>query len=709
MSSDVVGGKAFGLARLKSAGFPVPETYVVLTEEAAVAVGETFFSHGKRVAVRSSATCEDLASASFAGQFESYLRITTTEQLLEAVRNCLASVGTKRVIDYARANGLDPARIKMAVIIQEMIEAEYAGVAFSVNPATGNEYEGVIEAVKGTAEALMQGEVNPVRTRFSVPDEKAIDKFEFFQIDPLVELVCRVERHFGCPQDIEWAYANGKLYLLQARPITKLSFSPEIGEWTDADYRDGGVSAGICVPMMSSLYAYAWETALLGFLKDVKMLGRPFECSRVFFGRPYWNLGEVKNSAAKVPGFVERDFDHDIAAHPHYEGKGRTTSMNPWNILKALPIILAYPKIARRQEEIDRGLMSTTEHCDYFDELDIARMSDADLRKETENLIRNEYIYIEANYFRTIFCLSIAKSLLKEKLGHDVDFNSLIAGVPDLPAVRLAKRMRAVANDWSDEKFKAFLHEFRYHARKELDISVPRWDEEPDYVANMTRSLRGAPVPENNKTVSDKRAKRCKTFLSLREEMRDFSTRAYYSIRRFAQEWGRRLKSRGQLNCVDDIFYLTCHELYGDLNRDWKPTVLKRHRYLERFRNYTPPNEIGAKFEMRPIVGGKKLAGIACSAGVAAGTARVIKNPAEGGKMKKGDVLVCPFTDPGWTPLIQLAAAVVTENGGMLSHASILCREFGIPAVLNIPSATTLIRDGSQITVDGNSGSVICS
>src|SRR5262249_14598771 len=141
----------------------------------------------------------------------------------------------------------------------------------------------------------------------------------------LTALGRRIQRLKGAPQDIEWAVEGGQVYILQARPITRLGFESIPGEWTTADFRDGGVASGIVSPLLWSLYEAVWERSIKGFLKDLRLLDGDFEAARVFFGRPYWNLGAVKSCAMRLPGFVEREFDRDLSVEPTYSGDGVRT------------------------------------------------------------------------------------------------------------------------------------------------------------------------------------------------------------------------------------------------------------------------------------------------------------------------------------------------------------------------------------------------
>ena len=256
--SDVgnVGGKAANLSSLSQASFPVPGGVVVTTD-----VFDSFLSDNRldadtlpqavmssplppglrqviadnlgaladrRFAVRSSAVAEDLAEASFAGQYETVLNVTGVDEVLEAVRRVWASVFATHLRAYGEEHSLGPK--SMAVLIQEMVEAETAGVAFSANPVTGNRYQVVINAVNGLGEGLVSGDVSPDEwlvtsdaAECESSPESAIDAERAFEI---ADLARRVESHFGIPQDIEWAIADGMVFLLQARPITSLPEQP---------------------------------------------------------------------------------------------------------------------------------------------------------------------------------------------------------------------------------------------------------------------------------------------------------------------------------------------------------------------------------------------------------------------------------------------------------------------------------------------------
>jgi pyruvate,water dikinase len=226
----------------------------------ATAVGEAYRQlREPPVAVRSSATAEDLPGASFAGQMETYLNVQGEAALLAAVRRCWASLWTARAISYRAKQGIEPAAVRLAVVVQEMVAADAAGVLFTANPVNGRCDQMVIDGAWGLGEALVGGQVTPdhwvVSARTGAVLEARVARKEVMttrqedgtalrpvpadlrerpvldeaQVAALTELGRRVAAHYGAPQDVEWALAQGQLYLVQARPITSLFPLPRPG------------------------------------------------------------------------------------------------------------------------------------------------------------------------------------------------------------------------------------------------------------------------------------------------------------------------------------------------------------------------------------------------------------------------------------------------------------------------------------------------
>lgn len=240
-----IGVKAANLASLMQAGFDVPQGKVLVTDAYVSAltkgdedllepeVGESLASilaelDGDRFAVRSSSVGEDLAGASFAGQYETVLGVHGLTELEGAVRRCWASADSREVSEYRASRGLPKA--PMAVLVQRMVEADAAGVAFSANPVTGRREQVVINAVNGLGDRLVSGRASPDEWMVDRDDARCVSSpegaIDEVQARAIAGLARAIDSHFGEPQDIEWAIERGQLVVLQARPITVLPPPP---------------------------------------------------------------------------------------------------------------------------------------------------------------------------------------------------------------------------------------------------------------------------------------------------------------------------------------------------------------------------------------------------------------------------------------------------------------------------------------------------
>ncbi|TMF33816.1 MAG: phosphoenolpyruvate synthase, partial [Chloroflexi bacterium] len=261
-AGSLVGGKGANLGELARSGFPVPDSFILTThayalaaraarvdpadpaaaaerlrtspvpEAIAAAARKAYAALGSgRVAVRSSATAEDLPGASFAGQQDTYLDVAGDDDLLAAVRRCWASLWNERAVAYRRANGVDESGVSLAVVVQRMVEASAAGVLFTADPVTGRRRRATIDAIAGLGEKLVAGAVDPDHYAVETATRKVVQRapagkgavLSDGELLAVAELGDRVERHFGAPQDIEFALDRDRqVWLVQSRPITTL-------------------------------------------------------------------------------------------------------------------------------------------------------------------------------------------------------------------------------------------------------------------------------------------------------------------------------------------------------------------------------------------------------------------------------------------------------------------------------------------------------
>ncbi len=838
----MVGGKAHSLGVLAEGGFPVPrgvvlttralELYLVATPlgeesmalnhtlaagelpdgealagfrqrlvagalpaEVSTALARAYAALGDdiAVAVRSSGTREDLEGASFAGQYETFLNVRGLAAVEEAVKKCWASLWEPRVLTYALERGGGASELQMAVVVEELVDADVAGVLFTINPLTGLEREVLIEAVFGLGEALVSGKVNADRyivdihsgtllreeinekqLKIAVADDGTVEialepdaaqarTLEAAQLRELADTAGAIQEHYGRPMDVEWTYRGGELAIVQARPVTQFAFSADIGEWTTADFRDGGVSSSVCSPFMFSLYEVAFNNSLPRYLKMLRLIPRDFDSSwcRMFFARPYWSMGYVKRALAKIPGYDEDSFEADLGIDPDPSHTGKKTAVSVSGVIGALPTLFAlkygFRQRLARNREFARTFAEQKEPYD-IDNAALQALERNKFVRTFEHVITSFYLHIETSYFTTIYNTTNAKLELKPAFdkakaacGGNLDELKLVGGLTNLSHIRPLKDMQRTlqrlhrnGKPLDDETVRDFATRWRHNSRKVLDIRVPRWVDDLGFVRSVLERALADFTEESDPTRSElaqlaeydaeraraecalrwkpiarysflNKLKLVRRYAWWREEMRDYSSYAYYVVRNWSLEAGRRLVDEGVFDAPDDVWHLKFQEVIEILNgrvsaAEARKQVSKGRWLMRSFRNFDNPNEIGARYDYDDredaIPTGKILEGTGCSSGRVTARARVVGNLEEMDCVERGDILVTHFTDPGWTPLFARIAGVVTETGGVLSHAAVISREYGIPAVLAVKGATRAIADGSTITVDGSRGVV---
>ena len=836
---SLVGGKAMSLGVLMALDIEVPDGFVVTTEafrKFAVAAGlspledeeiesdpQRLASLGARVerseipedvihaikercettfgadhpplVVRSSGVNEDSATASFAGQFESVLNIRGLDSVASAIRRCWASQFRPSAAAYRKHYGTASGEIEeIAIVVQRLIDADVAGVLFTMDPLTGCEEHHVVEAVFGLGEVLVSGAVNADRYVVDVargtarvasiaakdsqlvpapgggvqrvsllPEDASRSSLTADQLNQLTATGRRIQAHFGRPMDVEWVITEGRLHIVQARPITSIHFGRDVGLWTTADFRDGGVSSSVCSPFMWSLYQRAFQTALPRFMHRIRIRrdADRIEWTRLFFGRPYWNLGAVKDTLSRLPGYRERDFDEDLGIVPTYDGLGVSTPFSFAALARALPVLFSLPLCQRRcLAKIRRFAHGFGQRKSGFDldSASLAAMDRTNFVSLYESLCGFQF-ETETTYFETIFNTSIAKLAFRSAIqsvehttGIQIDESTLLSGLLDLSHTQPWKDLYRIftadsgsGSPPSDEVAAIFAQRWPQHGRKELDICAPRWPEDLDFV-RMLMEQAFATFEKGQDPIAQERAQHeryqneCKRALAAighrpltrwrflvalrrircyawwREEMRDYSSHLYALMRRWSLEAGRRLVEEGYLIDVEDVWALRCEDVVNAIRGTVSPGAIQAKAFdgrqmMASFRNFEAPGEIGERHpatqdRMRDSFASGRLYGTPCSSGGITARARIIADLDGADVLEEGEILVTKFTDPGWTLLFPKLAGVITETGGILSHAAVISREFGIPAVLGVVDATRHIRDGDQLAIDGASGTV---
>jgi phosphohistidine swiveling domain-containing protein len=743
------GGKALKLHQLFASGFNVPPG-LVLSEESILNQEDVDKLGGFPLAVRSSGALEDLEGASFAGLYETFLDVRSVLELNQKIHDCFASRDSHRVKDYLKTKKIEtPKLLKMSVLVQKMINPEVAGVLFTLNPLNGKEEEIYLEYCQGLGERLVSGHVTPTRVRFDwrtsttlaedVNDEGT--RINPSQLDLLIGISLKIQAFYGQPQDIEWAFDKAdQLHILQSRPVTSYLPREDRPELTNADFKDGGVSARVCSPCMYSIYRDAVRASMGQYFKKIRLIPNDEHMQWTYhdYGRVYWNAGAVKEGLKKIPAFKEDDFDRDLGIQKDYGANGpHVTPVNLATIIQAVPVLLSlYTEFGDCLQMIETFRAS-------FPPRDLqlkgSLISLNSLSMPDFNAWLGEVLSFqqetERNYFRTIYnnanFQSEFKSLLKKlpayETGDEIDLMGELHGVTHLDVQSGLARLRQISDLYgfsSDSYYRGreeFLSLHYHHGPAELDLTIPRWGEKKEWVDELVEAyVATASQPRMNykntverlcrnlgflkKRKFIKLLERSRNFLRLREEMRSFSTRAYYLLRLGLLEFARR-----NLLAPEKVFMLDIQEISQSITtKDYQlPDTGIRWLAYQGYRHFVAPNEFGGDIQIVKTSGGEgELKGLGCSPGEFIGRARVILDIHATASLTKSDILVTRFTDPGWTPVLARVGGVITEVGGLLSHAAVIGREYCIPAILNLSNATRLVHDGDLIKINGKTGVV---
>lgn len=728
----------------------------------------------KKYAIRSSALKEDLAHYSFAGQYESFLNVATAEKIAQKVVACYRSLFEPNVLLYLLHHQLPLEDLQMAVIIQEMVAADFSGVSFTLNPLTGADQEMVLELTQGLGETLVAGHRRPEEYHWHWGQQKITLRPQqtHFNDDEIISMgryFLAVARFFGYPCDIEFAYMNDTLYLLQVRQITKIAYSGLQDRWTTANFKDSGVSAKTYPPFMWSLYESVWDSSLRHYILAAKILPekalqRPLGAR--FYGRVYWNLSVVKEAMSQVIGYRERDFDEELGIKINYSGPGQTKGFSMVALSKLLRMGWLQQKIVNEQlttaPQLKDDLLA--DYKDYTEQL-----SSFSTEKWRE-LIQIAYPKSEETYFRQVFINTVQQAIFKAQLLKYVsqaDYLHLIGNLENISHLRLydalwelSRKIRqepAVRSFWLNQpakelfeqlkkegsafsqEFWQIVHDFGYHSAYELDVTYPSYAEEPlgllislqsavaltdDHSPAIARKqaqenyqkvlakLR-AQVSKRKFQRLERKVLRMRRLLWWREEFKDISTRYYDLIRQYNRILGEELTAQKILPAKEKIGFLQTTEIIAYLNEQLTASQLTdRYRqnesYYQVYRNYYSENDIGPEVvtDALAVTDTADLQGVGANSGIVKGRARVVTDFKEIGSLSAGDILVTQHTDTGWTPVFGILGGLITERGGILCHAAIVAREYDLPAIVSCPEAVAKIRDGDQLLMDGKTGKI---
>ncbi|MEZ4674415.1 MAG: PEP/pyruvate-binding domain-containing protein [Caldilineaceae bacterium] len=765
----LAGGKGSTLARLLQLGYPVPPGFVILAA-AFGAAGELspdarqqIVAHLQRlrgdtadapVAVRSSALAEDSAQTSFAGEFESVLNVQTDAEFWAALDRVYRSAQTERVRAYSAAHGVDVAH-RIAVVVQHMVPAELAGVLFTADPVSGSYGAMLGNYVHGLGEVLVSGEADAEQFTLTRPKGTYAGPAALRpHAKELFRIATKLEKTLDGPQDIEWAVAQGQLYILQARPITTLS----LGNLDEYAINESLVEEALWVntnvaEAVPDVFSPLTWSIIRGIDNELNFIPGYYVWSGNICGHVYSNISRRVSAAHAMTGMSTerivgllgdlfgRSLDRvQMPLYPFTRGEvvrkfapgiGRVIGKTLTGYLTLNKFLRENPARCRAFTTRIREISSKAELLHFW-------------QQELEPYLYKAWWAHTAGGSRIVNTMVLARRLTK--LVGAEDANTLLSNLRNGSELASLGPVTGIAKVRRGEMSRAdYLAQYGHRGPHEFELSIPHPAEDPTWLeaqladdattaldadgllARQEAAFEAAKVrfiqqhPRRAKWLETK-LKQVAQGAQLRERARSEFTRTFRVVRAYALRAGE-LTGLG-----NDIFFLYSAEIAALLGGDDSATqhIPARKANYTYYQSLPPlPSVIRGRFRPEewlkdpnrrldvydptlPLESASQaeLRGIPGAAGRVEGTVRILQRPEEGDSLRPGEILVAATTNVGWTPLFPKAAAIITDIGAPLSHAAIVARELGIPAVVGCGVATTQLKTGDRVLVDGGQGVV---
>jgi phosphohistidine swiveling domain-containing protein len=749
-----IGGKAKNLTILAGAGFRVPRFISHFSTSAQLtSILDSDFRGIMYFAVRSSAFGEDSANKSFAGQFYSAIGVTRAHVQREI---------EKVIMSYKGREG--------SVIIQEFVPSETSGVLFT--EVASNKI--IINSTLGLCSTVVNGEACDEyitdKTGLIIT-KKICDKNALFfqdglhvrrmsseeslsaaQIKQLAQTAAKIQKLFGTPQDVEWAYKGGELYILQSRPITTAPKIAEIEYFDSANIAES--YSGIVLPLTFSFAEMVYSCVYKDLLnksgvsqKKIAKHSKTFDNLLGYFnGRMYYNMNNWYRMAEFVPGYRrnKQNFESMITSNIRAE-IGKIT--HPSYALKILYPILIVVKVLKFGITTRRFKMRVTKELYELRRKDFNNLTYEECLRvfdEINNqLLRKWYITVENDFFVMTYLGILTTILTKSEIQRVLTFASKATEQVDALA-SLSQKMNRVDTLWNaiedgdikifefeilkqpeiKHELETYMQTFGGRFANELKLESRGIDEDGFKLLSVLKlyqvygtrdTVAKKPVISPHPLSIGKKffLKKFKKYASQREEFRLLRSNTFAMARKLFRRIGNIFVMENLINSADDIFYLKLEEILQKkyYDREYKNLVENRKREYISYTHISPPAHFATSHNVAPstivsTLGSKTtLVGQSASPGKITGRIKVFHEffiPPH----IDFDILVTSHTDPGWTSLIALSKGLIIEHGGILSHASIVARELGIPTIIGVENATKFLKDGDLVELDATSGEI---
>ena len=762
-----VGGKAKGLALLHQHAFTIPPFFVITFEGR-----ESFFespeshyswmSDGNK-AVRSSGMREDGGNQSFAGQFESYLNLNGADKIAQAVKDCIASGEADRVKSY----DLDAHKENsVAVIIQEMIDAKYAGVAFSADPVSGRRDLSIINIVDGLSDKLVDGKAEPEQieiNNYAPKGSKSDQQESKFASDSILQELndglIKLKHELGHEIDVEWAVdENDTLYWLQVRPITTLSdVHPNELDSSLASSNEiltraniGEMMPGHLTPLSLSAFGRAIEYGIQDFYMQCGVQKEIFEEHfniKYFYNHGFISLTGLyaisdyillpKNEYIEY-SILGRELDHKSPGNP----KGKLIQIR--NQIKQFGYFgkakKRLEKLQKMCDEIHQPKNLAIEELYQWIDGQLPNLNIAySYHYCTSGKSGSQYSALisvisggpkpshESNIYASNFLINIdgivgsdsiqmLKNLAKE----------IVSTVPNSESMEDTDLLRTILADQGSmgEAYAEFILEHGHRCVREAEMAEKDWSQDPIKLIPVLRNIVKAgqfnsakqafdmkaamsKLPKMNvlkRSIIKTLAKSTREAVAMREASKSAVIKFQQKLKFAYIDLAEQLRGKGWIENSEDIFNLT-HKEIGALIKKELPNssqlIIERNR-LNSIYSKMSFNEVyfGHPY---PVVNQSSEGtsnGSVVSQGKAIGKIKIVRSIKEADKLEKGDIMVCQYTDIGWSPYFAIIGGIITEIGSPLSHGAVVAREYGIPAIVNMHGAMNRFSDNEEVEIN---------
>jgi pyruvate,water dikinase len=757
LDAQKVGQKAANLSLVKKLGYPVPDGWILPPGDDPTPLLK--FLHPtvtEPLVVRSSAIGEDSETASAAGQYLSVLNITSSEALKIAILDCQASYLESAAIDYRRHHQEE--NKSMAVLIQKQIKGVFSGVAFSRDPLDRFSNAVAIEALPGEATQVVSGRVTPQFYRVFVPELSSSIDLKQAQIaiaqEPsttsatsvpheVIEAVALMAREMeelfrGIPQDLEWTYDGEKLWLLQVRPITTLQ--PMWTRKIAAEVIPGVISPltwSINQPLTCGVWGKLFTLVLGNRVRDLEFN----QTATLHYSRAYFNatlLGEIFRRMGLPPESLEFLTRGESFTKPPLSSTVKNLPglwrllQREWNLIKEF--------------EQDRQQVFTPT-LNELNERSPQELSPSEILSRIETLLE---VLEKATYYSILAPLSLAlRQAILKVAAEDLD-NSRTPEVESMRTLadlasdtrKLLATEQITMNSSASlfahiaenpegasilERFDQWLERYGYLSQVATDIAVPRWRDNPRPIREMFAQFffdtekRKQAKSQVTKSSVNWQTKLVQKRLDLKGRVSEIYSQLLAHLRwsflALAEDW----QNRELLKTQQDLFFLNLSEISRlilnrerELSQQMPRLIELRKQELEQNQKLTHTPYIvyghATPLTLLPLPNSLPISsilkGIGTSPGQVEGVIKVLADLQKIAEIDRETIVVVPYTDAGWSPVFARAGGLIAEVGGRLSHGAIVAREYGIPAVMDIPNVTQLLQDGQRVRIDGQKGLV---